>query len=653
MIIILKRRSMKTKSMKKSILPVLFAALSMVILMQCTTAPAWQKKNSELIKQYDLTVRKLHGLPDTKIVSNLEPGKVTNLDSIATTLLYPGVNAKIYWGKGTMVSILRLDPNATIPKEVLPSDRFVFVLEGSIDQLIDGSFVTMIARKRGGSNEIRSATPRIDFVYLEKGSKNALTAGPSGAELVEVYSPVRLDYLQKAGVTNGPAGTVDISDTQIPNVEPNKVYDLYDLQLTALGPGSNSRLVNGRNTHISFLSAEPGAVFNRHIHPEENIMLVLRGGCNMMILDREQEMSKNDVVLVPGNMVHGAAIGPLGCDAIDIFWPARTDYMSKEKARMEAYHAIIPEDAKLELVIDGRKTKPALVFTEGPKWFNGKLYFSNMFFDEAFVGSPEKSSTVVMDPDGTYRNITEGKMQTNGLYPYKNGNLLVCDMMGHRLIEMTTTGQVVKVLADKYNGKSLDGPNDMVTDTKGGIYFTDPQYTNDRVKNQPGPAVYYLSPDGKLTRLFEPNKYVSPNGILLSPDGKTLYINNTCGDVSWYEANKGKENYIWAYDVNEDGTVGNGRLFAKLFVTEDVLDRGGRATGADGMSIDKMGNIYVATSYGVQIFNSKGEYVGMINLPTYPVNLCFGDDDMKTLYIVSYSWVFKIHTNMEGFVQYL
>ena len=217
---------------------------------------------------------------------------------------------------------------------------------------------------------------------------------------------------------------------------------------------------------------------------------------------------------------------------------------------------------------------------------------------------------------------------------------------------MTTRGQVVKVLADKYNGKSLDGPNDLVADAKGGIYFTDPQYTNDRVKNQPGPAVYYLSPDGKITRLFEPNRFVSPNGILLSPDGKILYVNNTTGNESWYQANRDKGNYIWAYDVNDDGTVSNGRLFGKLFVTEDVLDRGGRDTGADGMTIDKMGNIYVATSYGVQIINAKGEYVGMINLPTYPVSCCFGDDDMKSLYIVSYSWVFKIRTNMEGFIQY-
>jgi gluconolactonase len=643
---------MKPTLTKKIISPGLLV-LALIVLAQCTSAPEWQRKNSELIKQYGLTVRKLSDLPKTRIVSNLKPGKVTSLDSISTTSLYPGVNAKIYWGTGTMTGILQMEPNAEVPAEVLPADRFVFVLEGEIEQLIEGSNVTMISRKREEPDGTHSATPRIDFVYLEKGSKNAMKAGPDGAKLLEVYSPVRLYYLQKAGVSDIPAATVDLKATMEPDVEYNKVYDLYDLQLTELVAGANSRLVTGKSTQVSFIYMDPEAVFDRHIHPEEQLMLVLRGGCDEILLDREQSMAKNNLVLIPGNMVHGAKMGDLGCDAIDIFWPSRTDYAEKEKARMEAYHAIIPKDAKVELLIDGTKTKPGLTFSEGPKWMNGKVYFSNMYFDQAWGADPKKSSTVEMSPDGSYRNISQGKMQTNGLYPYKNGNLLVCDMMGHRVVEMTTKGQVVKVIADKYDGKSIDGPNDIITDAKGGIYFTDPQFTAEAVKFQPGRAVYYVSPEGKITRIVEPNEFAMPNGILLSPDGKTLYINNCYDDESWYPVVSTKKNYIWAYDVNADGTITNGRQFAKLFLTENVLDRKGKSSSSDGMAIDKMGNIYVGTYYGVQIFNSKGEFVGMINLPHFPVSLCFGDDDMKTLYIVSYQWVYKIRTNMEGFVQYL
>ena len=643
---------MKRTLTKKLIFPCLLV-LIVILLAQCTSAPEWQKKNNDLVKQYSLTERQLAGLPKTNVVSNLQAGKVTTLDSIANTVLYPGVNAKIYWGTGTMAGILQLEPNAKIPEEVLPSEQFLFVLEGSVDQVINGSSITMISRKREEPDGTHSATPRIDFVYLEKGSKSAIKAGPSGAKLLAVYSPVRLDYLQKAGVKNVPAQSVDLPTTQVPNVKPNLVYDLYEFQLTALTAGANSRLVTGKNTQVSFISMDPGTLFDRHIHPEEQMMLVLRGGCNEILLDGEQSMAKNNVVLIPGNMVHGAKVGDLGCDAIDIFWPARADYAEKEKARLDAYHVIIPEDAKLDLFIDGTKTKPGLTFSEGPKWMNGKVYFSNMYFDQKWTGSPKKSSTVELDPNGTYKYITEGKMQTNGLYPYKNGNLLVCDMLGHRVIEMTTKGQVVKVLADKYDGKSLDGPNDIITDAKGGIYFTDPQFTMEAVKFQPGRAVYYLSPAGKLTRLLEPNAFAMPNGVVLSADGKTLFINNTYDDETWYPVKSDKKNYIWAYDVNPDGTIKNGRQFAKLFLTENVLNRKGKSTSADGMAIDKLGNLYVGTYYGVQIFNSKGEFVGMINVPSFPVSLCFGDKDMKTLYIVSYNWVYKIRTNMEGFVQYL
>ena len=618
-------------------------------LSYCTTssgtAPDWQKKNEELIKENKLAVRELSGLPENAIASNLEPAAVTRLDKLDSVNLYPGVQAKMFWGTGTLVSVLELAPNAKIAEEALPADRFVFVLDGSVEQLINGKPVTLLSQKREAPDGTHSGTPRTDFVYLEKGAKNGVTAGAAGARLLEVYSPLRLDYL--------PAQIADVETTQAPNVVPNQVYDLYQIQLTKLADGAHSRLVSGKNTQLSFISMDPASTFPHHIHPEEQMMFVLRGGCDEILLDGQQAMTANDVVRIPANMVHGAKIGDLGCDALDIFWPARPDYLQKQKAALAAYHAIIPEGAQPELVVDGKKQGPGLTFAEGPKWMNGKIYFSNMYFDKDFNADPKKSSTVELDPGGSYRNITQGKMQTNGLYPYKNGNLLVCDMMGHRVVEMTTKGEVVRVLADKFNGKPIDGPNDVVTDAKGGFYFTDPQFTMEPEKAQPGRAVYYASSEGKVTRVTEPNAFAMPNGILLSPDGKTLYINNCYDDEDWYPVKSEKDNFIWAYDVNADGTITNGRKFAKLFLTENVLDRKGRSSSADGMAIDKQGNIYVATYYGVQIFNGKGEFVGMINLPSFPVSLCFGDNDMKTLYIVSYSKVYKIRTNMEGYVNYL
>ena len=148
------------------------------------------------------------------------------------------------------------------PEEILTADRFVFVLEGSIDQFINGTLVTMIGQKREEPDGTHSGTPRTDFVYLEKGSKNAVTAGASGAKLLEVYSPLRLDYLQKAGVKNLPAEITDIEIIQTPNISANKVYDLYDIQLTQLAAGAHSRLVSGKNTQLSFISMDPEFSFS-------------------------------------------------------------------------------------------------------------------------------------------------------------------------------------------------------------------------------------------------------------------------------------------------------------------------------------------------------------------------------------------------------
>ena len=625
------------------------------VFYACQNAPetAWQKLNQELIEKYDLKVSEIDDLPKNSISSNLNEGKIYNLNNLDSIKLQDGINAKLFWGSGQLVANLTVAPSTKMTEEAFPTDVFLIVSEGNIKQIIDGKSYELQHIPREAPDGTHGGTPVTNFIYIEKGSKVSFTAGEKGAKLIEVYSPIRLDYLQKAGVKNLPTVVEDVKTSQRPNVSPNKVYDLYDIQLTKLTDGAFTRLISGRNSQLSMISMEPNANFPEYIHPEEQTMLVLRGSCEETILDKQHNLKKGDVARIPSNMVHATKIGELGCDVLDIFWPARLDYLEKQKASLVAYHAIIPENAKLELLVDGKKTKPELNFSEGPKWLNGKIYFSNMYFDQAFGASPAKSSTVELDPNGTYRNISQGKMQTNGLYPYKNGNLLVCDMMGHRVVEMTTKGEIVRVVAEKFEGKPIDGPNDVVTDAKGGFYFTDPQFTMEAKKFQPGRGVYYVNLKGQIKRITEPNEFAMPNGILLSPDGKTLYINNCYDDESWFPVNSQKENFVWAYDVNEDGSIKNGRKFAQLHLTPEVLDRKGKSSSADGMAIDKQGNIYICTYSGVQIFNNKGEYLGNINLPQFPVSLCFGDADMKTLYIVSFSKVFKIRTNMEGFVNYL
>jgi len=291
----------------------------------------------------------------------------------------------------------------------------------------------------------------------------------------------------------------------------------------------------------------------------------------------------------------------------------------------------------------------AFTFAEGPTWLRGKLYFSDMWFKNPaggdWTGSPGRSRIIVMDKDGSHRVLAHG-MQSNGTIAAQSGNLIVCDMFGHRVVELDpANGRVVRVLLDRINGRPIDGPNDLVMDAKGGIYVTDPQFTPDEKKSQPGKQVYYIAPDGSARVVIGPGEYAMPNGVEISPDGRTLYVNNT-----WQQPGG---NLVWAYDVAGDGSLSNKRRFAVLELTPEVLGAPNPAnrfdSGADGSAIDTDGRYYVATRTGVQIFLPDGTAAGTIRVPHSPVSVTFGGPDNDVLYIVGESSVWSIRTRVHGF----
>lgn len=614
----------------------------------CARKPDWAAKNERLIAEQKIAVRTRADIPAVRLKPGLADGVVTPIGSLPETPLAPGVKARLYWGKGNLVAWLTFEPGAALPRETLPAERIMVVMKGEVRQLLGGGPVAMRAVPREAPDGTHGGTPRNDFVYLEKGSPNGVEAGLAGAEIVEVYWPPRPDYLAKAGAKDVPAELPAPSFPVAPTAPPGVVGDLNDLQLTELQPGAESRLIGGHGAQLSFLRMSPGMSFATHVHPEEQVMIVLRGSIDELVMDGTTMMKKGDLLYLPGTMVHGGKVGDTGCDVLDVFFPPRPDYEAKREAREAAFHAIIPADAKLELLADGAKDGPGFVFTEGPKWLGGKLYFSSMAFDQAWKGDPKKSGTIEMTPEGAYRYIQRGIL-TNGLMPLADGNLAACDMFGHRVIEMTTGGRVVRTLASRYAGKSLDGPNDVVVDDRGGLYFSDPQFTPEVKKFQPGRSVFYITPKGKLVRVIEPNVFAMPNGLLLMPDGKTLLVNNTYDSESFWNVRTDKANFIWAYDVRPDGTLAGLRKFCELRLTPEVLERGGRSTSADGMTIDERGDLFVATYFGLQIFNARGEFTGVVNTPVFPVSCCFGGDDMKTLYLTAYNKVYRIRTNVTGF----
>lgn len=611
--------------------------------------PVWHQLNEHLIEEHDVSVRTRDDIPDIEIESNLGQGRVTNITRLPAIRIAEGVEAKAYWGKGNLMSFVHLEPGASFPEGTISGERFLFVLRGEVEELVNGESVTLRALEREAPDGVRGGMPRRDFVYLQDGAPTAIRAAESGARILNVHAPVPPFYLEKAGAFET-ASDMDLQAFPLPpSVEPNRVYDLYDFQYTELVPGANARLISGKAAQMSFLRMDPGIEFAYHLHPEEQVMIGLRGWIDEYILDDTVRMKAGDTLNLPAMMVHGGRLGPYGSDALDVFYPPRTDYWKMMEERLEGYHAIIPEDAEVEVVVDGAVAGPGLDFTEGPAWLNGRLYFSNMYFDAGFNGDPGRSALVEMDPDGSYRYLIDGEMQSNGIIPSPDGNLIVADMFGHRVVEVSTDGEVIGVLADSFDGTPLDGPNDLVLDSRGGIYFTDPQFTPDEEKNQPGRTAYYRNPEGEVLRILPFDDFAMPNGVILSPDGETLYINNTYDDESWWDVDSDKDHFVWAYDVMDDGTVSNGRRFAQLHLTGDVLDRGSRTSGADGMAVDTDGNLYVATYAGLQIFSAEGDFVGMVNFPTVPVNVTFGGEDMRTLYVTSYDKVYRIRTNVSGY----
>lgn len=251
-------------------------------------------------------------------------------------------------------------------------------------------------------------------------------------------------------------------------------------------------------------------------------------------------------------------------------------------------------------------------FTEGPTAdAEGNVYFTDQPNDKIMKWSIDGTLTVFM----------EGAGRSNGLYFDKKGNLYSCADQDNQLW-MIDQDKKVTVLVKDFEGKKLNGPNDLWVDEKGGIYFTDPFYKRDywkrtekEIENE---NVYYLSPERKLS--VAASGFVRPNGIV--GDGKKLYV----ADIN------ARKTYV--YTIQSDGSLTDGKLFAEM--------------GSDGMTVDSDGNVYL-TGKGVTIFNSKGEQIENISIDApWTANVCFGGKDRKTLFVTASKSVFTVKMKVRG-----
>ncbi|MFC1539285.1 SMP-30/gluconolactonase/LRE family protein [Candidatus Latescibacterota bacterium] len=270
-----------------------------------------------------------------------------------------------------------------------------------------------------------------------------------------------------------------------------------------------------------------------------------------------------------------------------------------------------------------------------PCYFEGDLYFTNNMFEPR-----ENSQTHVLHSMSHHMVLRDYNGVTTAIHQTGKGTFYCCEMVGHKVIEMGTDGTVLRTVAGEYNGVRLDGPNDMVIDKSGGIYFTDSRFSPGEELMQDTPAVYYVKPDGSIMRIIDDIEF--PNGIDLSPDGKILYVANTRGP------NKGR--FVIAYDVLDDGTVTNRRNFAELLLSAENEANEGGTSGADGSAVDSAGNVYVATTQGIgiQVINSAGVHLGSIPCDVATNNLYFGGEDMKTLFVSAVDGIYSIELSIPG-----
>lgn len=270
----------------------------------------------------------------------------------------------------------------------------------------------------------------------------------------------------------------------------------------------------------------------------------------------------------------------------------------------------VPRGAKVELVDSGFE------FTEGPVWYQGTLLFSDIPANTIYQWTPREGTTVFMKPSG----------RANGLAVDTSGQLLIAQHEGH-LARRGRDGSTVS-LARSYGGRRLNSPNDLTVASDGTIYFTDPPYgIEEEARELSFSGVYRLSPTGKLTLLTKVHD--RPNGISLSPDDSTLYVNDSARTL------------MWAYDITADGGITNGHRFA---APRD------KSTGGttDGLEIDAEGNVYTTGPGGIWVYSPTGTRKARIAVPKSPTNVTFGGPDGTTLYITARPHVYRVSVNVPG-----
>jgi gluconolactonase len=294
-----------------------------------------------------------------------------------------------------------------------------------------------------------------------------------------------------------------------------------------------------------------------------------------------------------------------------------------------AVDRIIPAGARLEKLAGGFQ------FTEGPVWHpDGYLLFSDPNANTIYRWSPEGSISVFRTKSG-YSGVDIGAYHqpgSNGLTLDPKGLLTINQHGNRRVVRLERPGSLT-VLADRYEGKRLNSPNDLVYRSDGTLYFTDPPFGlpkafDDPAKELPFSGVYMVR-DGKVTLLTR--ELSGPNGIAFSPDERFLYVDD------WDLARK----VLMRYEVRADGTLGAGRVFYDFTAEPEPV-------ALDGIKLDQEGNVYVSAPRGVWILSPEGKPLGRIEPPEHDANFAWGEADGRTLFLTASTGLYRIRLSIPG-----
>jgi gluconolactonase len=313
-------------------------------------------------------------------------------------------------------------------------------------------------------------------------------------------------------------------------------------------------------------------------------------------------------------------------------YPRRADWQNVGQivAIDPALDAIVSPGTPVEKLAEGFQ------FTEGPVWHpDGYLLFSDPNTNVIYRYEPLSQNVSIYQTKSGYTGLDAGEYHqpgSNGLALDAEGRLLVCQHGNRRVVRHEKKGPVT-VLADRYDGRRLNSPNDLVVRRDGSVYFTDPPYGlpnnyGDARKEQPHQGVYRAH-EGRVELLT--TALGGPNGLAFSPDEQYLYVAN------WDVRDIHRTKTLWRFEVRPDGRLGRGTVFFDFSFTD-----GDEAL--DGVKVDRDGNVFVSAPGGVWVLSPAGRYLGRIVAPERPANMAWGDADGRTLYLTAHSGLYRIRT---------